>query len=177
MWAYIAKDADGTRFFYVAWTAVAWMAAAAAYSQGKNVLFGQFSTDSAVRERRGQAPSLIPYVAILAIYATLLLEVYRTETDTVVAAVSLGQDTLPIARFPITALVVGAIVVTAIVIARQVAAQRKNAELAAERLARDAYFRALVQHSSDMVLVLDAEGIVREASPAVARVLGHPPSP
>lgn len=175
MWAYIAKEAQGTRFFYVAWAAVAWMAAAAAYSQGKNVLFGQFSTDSAVRERRGQAPSLIPYVAILAIYATLLYEVYRTEMHTVVAAVQLGQNTLPIARYPVTALVVGAIVVTAIVIARQVAAQRKNAELAAERLAREAHFRALVQHSSDMVLVLDGDGIVREASPAVARVLGHPP--
>lgn len=175
MWAYIAKEAHGTRFFYVAWAAVAWMAAAAAYSQGKPVLFGQFSTDSAVRERRGQAPSLIPYVAILAIYATLLAEVYRTETQAVATVVRLGQDTLPVAQFPITALVVGAIIVTAIVVARQVAAQRKNAELATERLAREAHFRALVQHSSDMVLVLDAGGIVREASPAVARVLGHAP--
>lgn len=175
MWAYIAKQAGGTRFFYLAWAAVAWMTAAAAFSQGKNVWFAQFSTDSAVRERRGQPPSLIPYVAILAIYASLLVEVYRTEMHTVAAVLRLGKTGLPIARFPITALVVGAIIVTAIVIARQVAAQRKNAELAAERLAREAHFRALVQHSSDMVLVLDANGIVSEASPAVARVLGHSP--
>jgi diguanylate cyclase (GGDEF)-like protein/PAS domain S-box-containing protein len=175
MWSYIAKQAHGVRFFYIAWAVVAWMAAAAAYSQGKNVWLGLFSTDSAIRERRGQAPSLIPYVAILAIYATLLLEVFRTESRGVASALSVGTNVLLIAQYPVTALVVGSIVVTAIVVARQVAAQRKNAELAAERLAREAHFRALVQHSSDMVLVLDATGMVREASPAVERVLGHAP--
>jgi diguanylate cyclase (GGDEF)-like protein/PAS domain S-box-containing protein len=173
MWSYIAKETHGARFFYMAWAVVAWMATAAAYSQGKNIWFGLFSTDSAVRERRGMAPSLIPYVAILAIYVTLLIEVFRAESRNVASALTLGPDVLLIAKYPVTALVVGAITVTAIVIARQVAAQRKNAELAAERLAREAHFRALVQHSSDMVLVLDAAGFVREASPAVERVLGH----
>lgn len=173
MWAYIAKEAQGTRFFYIAWAVVAWMAAAAAFSQGQKALFSLFSTDTAVRGRRGRPPSLIPYVAIVSIYATLLVEVYRTETHTVVAALQFGVNGSLLTQFPVTALVVGAIVVTAIVIARQVAAQRKNSELAAERLAREAHFRALVQHSSDMVLVLDASGIVREASPAVVRVLGH----
>ncbi|MEO7101993.1 MAG: sensor domain-containing diguanylate cyclase [Gemmatimonadaceae bacterium] len=175
MWAYIAKETYGARFFYMAWAIVAWMATAAAYSQGKNIWFGLFSTDSAVRERRGMAPSLIPYVAILAIYVTLLVEVFRTESHNAASALTLGPNALLIAKYPVTALVVGAVVVTAIVIARQVAAQRKNAELAAERLAREAHFRALVQHSSDMVLVLDASGLVREASPAVERVLGHGP--
>ncbi len=175
MWSYIAHEPQGIRFFYIAWAIVAWMAAAAAYSQGKNVWIGLFSTDSAVRERRGQAPSLIPYVAILAIYATLLIEVFRGEGGNATGAAQLGGSTLIVAAYPATALVIGAIVVTAIVVARQVAAQRKNAELADERLAREAHFRALVQHSSDMVLVLDAAGTVREASPAVARVLGHPP--
>jgi diguanylate cyclase (GGDEF)-like protein/PAS domain S-box-containing protein len=175
MWSYIAHEPQGTRFFYLAWAVVAWMAAAAAYSQGKNVLVGLFSTDSGVRERRGRAPSLIPYIAILAIYATLLLEVVRTETRELATGIQGSQNTLPIAEYPITALVIGAIIVTAIVVARQVAAQRKNALLAAERLAREAHFRALVQHSSDMVVVLDAAGFVREASPAVERVLGHAP--
>lgn len=175
MWAYIAHDPQGMRSFYIAWAFVAWMAAAAAYSQGQNILVGLFSTDSAVRERRGEAPSLIPYVAILAIYATLLVETFRSETQELRAGMLRGRTPLPIAEYPVTALVIGAIIVTAIVIARQVAAQRKNALLAADRLAREAHFRALVQHSSDMVLVLDASGFVREASPAVARVLGHSP--
>jgi diguanylate cyclase (GGDEF)-like protein/PAS domain S-box-containing protein len=175
MWAYIAHNPLGMRSYYVAWAVVAWMAAAAAYSQGQNVFVGLFSTDSAIRERRGDAPSLIPYVAILAIYATLLVEVFRSETESLRTAVATGSLPLPIAEYPVTALVVGAVIVTAIVVARQVAAQRKNASLAADRLAREAHFRALVQHSSDMVLVLDASGFVREASPAVARVLGHSP--
>jgi len=175
MWSYIAKETYGSAFFYIAWVVVAWMATAAAYSQGKNVWFGLFSTDTAVRERRGMAPSLIPYVAILAIYATLLVEVFRTESHNSASALTLGPDALIVAKYPVTALVVGAIVVTVIVIARQVAAQRKNAELAVERLAREAHFRALIQHSSDMVLVLDSTGLVREASPAVERVLGHGP--
>ena len=175
MWAYIEHNPQGMRSFYIAWAFVAWMAALAAYSQGQNVLVGLFSTDSAVRERRGAAPSLIPYVAILAIYATLLVEIFRSETQEVRTGLLNGRTPLPIAEYPVTALVVGAIIVTAIVIARQVAAQRKNALLAADRLAREAHFRALVQHSSDMVLVLDASGFVREASPAVARVLGHSP--
>lgn len=175
MWSYIAKETYGSAFFYMAWAVVAWMATAAAFSQGKNIWFGLFSTDAAVRERRGMAPSLIPYVAILAIYVTLLVEVFRTESHNVASALTLGPNALLVAKYPVTALVIGAVVVTAIVIARQVAAQRKNAELAAERLAREAHFRALVQHSSDMVLVLDAAGLVREASPAVERVLGHGP--
>ena len=175
MWAYIAHNPQGMRSFYIAWAFVAWMAGVAAYSQGQNVLIGLFSTDSAVRERRGEAPSLIPYVAILAIYATLLVEVFRSETRDLQLGILRGKTPLPIAEYPVTALVVGAVIVTAIVVARQVAAQRKNALLAADRLAREAHFRALVQHSSDMVLVLDASGFVREASPAVARVLGHSP--
>lgn len=175
MWSYIVKETSGSAFFYMAWAVVAWMATAAAFSQGKNIWFGQFSTDSAVRERRGMAPSLIPYAAILAIYVTLLVEVFRTESRNAASALTLGPNALVIAKYPVTALVIGAVVVTIIVIARQVAAQRKNSELAAERLAREAHFRALVQHSSDMVLVLDAAGVVREASPAVERVLGHGP--
>ena len=175
MWAYIAKDAQGVRFFYLAWAVVAWMAAAAAFSQGQSPLFGLFSTDAAIREKRERPPSLIPYVAIVAIYTTLLVEVYRTEAHSIVAGLRSDLGASVAARFPITTLVVGAIVVTAIVIARQVAAQRKNSEFAAERLAREAHFRALVQHSSDMVLVLDASGIIREASPAVVRVLGQVP--
>jgi diguanylate cyclase (GGDEF)-like protein/PAS domain S-box-containing protein len=175
MWADIAEQATDTQFFYVAWVLVGWMAAAAAISQGRRVILRLRSHTAGTDDRHGQAPSLIPYVAMIAIYATLLFEISRTESASIAQAIQLGKRTLPIAQYPMTALVVGTIVVTAIVIVRQVASQRRNAELAVEQLAREAHFRALVQHSSDMVLVLDASGIIREASPAVAHVLGYSP--
>jgi PAS domain S-box-containing protein len=36
-------------------------------------------------------------------------------------------------------------------------------------------YRRLVEHASDVVLVLDADGVVRYVSPAAARVVGRPP--
>ena len=51
--------------------------------------------------------------------------------------------------------------------------ERKTAD---ERLTRsEARFRALVQHSSDVVAVLDDDRIVSYVSPSVLRVLGHQP--
>ena len=176
MWAYIAKESQGGRFFYVVWAVVAWMAVAAAFSQCQSAQPDTDDADLDAHESRHNPQSLIPYLAIVAIYATLIVETFRTEAHA--AATSLALDHRPsiAADFPVTTIVAGAIVVTAIVIARQLAAQRRNNELTRERLAREAHFRALVQHSSDMVLVLGVDGVVREASPAVARVLGHSPA-
>src|SRR5262249_45594618 len=39
---------------------------------------------------------------------------------------------------------------------------------------REAYFRALVEHSSDAVALLDAEGRLTYLSPTAERLLGHP---
>ncbi len=48
--------------------------------------------------------------------------------------------------------------------------------LAEEKLARsEAYFRALVEQASDIITVLEPDGVVRYASPAVTRVLGYEP--
>jgi diguanylate cyclase (GGDEF)-like protein/PAS domain S-box-containing protein len=41
--------------------------------------------------------------------------------------------------------------------------------------ARETYFRALSEHASDLVVVLDAEGIIRYASPSHQAVLGYAP--
>jgi nitrogen fixation negative regulator NifL len=41
---------------------------------------------------------------------------------------------------------------------------------------REAQFRALVEHSLDIVLLVDAAGVVRYASPSIARVLGLDPA-
>jgi diguanylate cyclase (GGDEF)-like protein/PAS domain S-box-containing protein len=43
------------------------------------------------------------------------------------------------------------------------------------RASEDARFRALINHASDIITVVDAEGFVRYESPAIAHVLGHPP--
>jgi len=174
MWAYIAHESQGGRLFYVAWAVVAWMATAAVFAQWQNAQPDFGAAHRTSHGQRNHPQSLIPYLAIAAIYATLVVEAFRTETRAA-AGMPAGHRSSIAANFPVTTIVVGAMVITAIVIARQVAAQRKNAELVRERLAREAHFRALVQHSSDMVLVLEADGTVREASPAVARVLGHVP--
>lgn len=49
------------------------------------------------------------------------------------------------------------------------------ARQAAEGARREEYFRALVQHSADVIAVLDATGTVRFVSDAVERVLGQRP--
>jgi diguanylate cyclase (GGDEF)-like protein/PAS domain S-box-containing protein len=175
MWAYIAHESQGGRIFYVAWAVVAWMEMAAVFAQCQNVRPDSGPVYLTSHDQRGNSQSVIPYLAIAAIYATLVVEAFRTEARAAAAAVAAGHASSIAANFPVTTIVVGAMLVTAIVIARQIAAQRRNAELVRERLAREAHFRALIQHSSDMVLVLEVDGTVREASPAVARILGHAP--
>ncbi|HEX8942557.1 MAG TPA: sensor domain-containing diguanylate cyclase [Gemmatimonadaceae bacterium] len=100
---------------------------------------------------------LFPSAAIAGVYAILL----RQARD---AAQHPSHETTA----PLTALVVGAVAITMLVVFRQLSAQRRNAAL-------QAHFGALVQHASDVVLVVDATGTIREASPSVAHTLGHLP--
>jgi PAS domain S-box-containing protein len=51
--------------------------------------------------------------------------------------------------------------------------ERERAEQ--EVLLNEARFRALVQNASDIIVVLDAQGIVRYVSPSVQQVLGYDP--
>jgi diguanylate cyclase (GGDEF)-like protein/PAS domain S-box-containing protein len=103
--------------------------------------------------------SIVPYVALASGYGLLLFVAVRDQVQ------------------PLAGLVGGALALTAIVVARQIAAVRDNLRLLAERSAQEseARFRALVQHSSDIITILDADTTIRFASPAVAAVVGHSP--
>ena len=68
----------------------------------------------------------------------------------------------------------GVIVVTGLILLRQVMARREHlrlADAAAERRS-EARFQALVQQSSDLLLLVDAAGVIRFASASASRVLG-----
>jgi diguanylate cyclase (GGDEF)-like protein/PAS domain S-box-containing protein len=78
---------------------------------------------------------------------------------------------------PLAGLVVGAVVLTAITFARQIASARETMRLLAEATMRDseARFRSLVQNSSDVISILDADSTIRFLSPSAKSVLGHDP--
>ena len=72
----------------------------------------------------------------------------------------------------------GTVLVAALVALRQVAAVRENAKLVSETAAREneARFRALVQHSSDVIAIAGVDGVLRFVSPSVTRVFGYLPT-
>jgi PAS domain S-box-containing protein len=97
----------------------------------------------------------IPLVAVALAFAMLFLAMRENRES---AEVQLG---------------VGALIMTVLAMARQRISAREAARLMDERATRDARFRALVQHSSDVVLVLDASLNAAYVSPAVEGVLGY----
>jgi len=103
------------------------------------------------------APLLyLPYVALVAGYGTLLV--------TAQAAGAAGPFEL----------MLGAIVLTVMVLARQELVLRQNSRRQAQQARRDseARFRSLAGNSSDAIALVDANGIVADATDAVRRVLG-----
>src|SRR6185436_5522960 len=114
---------------------------------------------AAEQRPRTQPVSPLPYLALLTAYGLLFAAALRPWTD------------------PVSGLAVGAIFITALVVARQVLAVRDNVRLLAETAARqnEVRFRSLVQHSSDVIIVIRPDGAIRFVSPSVSRVLGHEP--
>ncbi len=103
--------------------------------------------------------SLMTYVAVVPGFALLLK-----------AAQEEGAQ-------PLGGLVLGAVALTALAFARQVTSARETVRQQTESTLRnnEARFRALVQHSSDVITILDADGTIRYASPSMWTVLGHDP--
>ncbi len=112
------------------------------------------------RVRPGTSSSVLPYAAAVPGFALLL-------------TVALEQEAQPLAG-----LVVGAVVLTVLAFARQFVSTREAVMALAESAAREneARFRALVQHSSDVIMIVDPDGTVRYASPSMATVFGHEPA-
>ncbi|HWA56851.1 MAG TPA: bifunctional diguanylate cyclase/phosphodiesterase [Gemmatimonadales bacterium] len=110
---------------------------------------------------RSQPLSPLPYLAASFTYGLLLAAAVRPWRD------------------PISGLAIGAVLMTLLVVARQVVAVRQNVRLLAEQAARanEARFRSLVQNSSDVILVIKPNGMIRFVSPSVARVLRYDPAP
>jgi diguanylate cyclase (GGDEF)-like protein/PAS domain S-box-containing protein len=93
------------------------------------------------------------------------------------AAIGVGYALLFIVARPywsaqLGSVMIAVVVLTTVVVARQIAAAWENTRLLADRSAREARFRSLVQHSSDVITVVDAAGVIRYMSPAVSQVLG-----
>jgi diguanylate cyclase (GGDEF)-like protein/PAS domain S-box-containing protein len=95
------------------------------------------------------------------------------------AAAVVGYSVLAVAMrgqwgTEIGGLVGGAIALTAVVLVRQAVAERANLRLRGEQAARqsEARFRALVQHASDVIVVVDEARRMKYLSPSLERVLG-----
>ncbi len=101
--------------------------------------------------------TLVPYAAVALVFAMLLTAIGGGKSDAV------------------PTLAAGAFVLTALVIARQIVSLVENAHLMADRIAQEARFRSLVQHSTDVITVVSPDGTVRYLSPSGEVVFGHHP--
>ncbi|MEP7381037.1 MAG: EAL domain-containing protein [Gemmatimonadota bacterium] len=135
------------------WASSALLMALAAFQQRREARAATPTTDAAVRRL---TPTALPYVASTLVFALLVLAALRRG--------SVESQVLS----------VGAALVTALVLARQWVAVRENLHLTSIAAAREseARFSALVQHASDMLLIVDADFSVRYASPAALQALG-----
>ncbi|HEX9799023.1 MAG TPA: EAL domain-containing protein [Thermoanaerobaculia bacterium] len=110
--------------------------------------------------RAASAPAHpLPYVAIVLGYAALGVAIW----------LDLGRVAAP--------LVAAAGLLTLLVLARQASSASEIAELRAASAVRagEERFRSLVQNSSDLLMVVSADGEIREATPSVERILGFTP--
>ncbi|MFC7532561.1 diguanylate cyclase domain-containing protein [Actinoplanes sp. GCM10030250] len=107
----------------------------------------------------GPRSSRMPYLAVIATQLLLVVSLRDGRIDLRVWGVAIG-----------------AAAITALVLGRQVAALRDNERLLGELDEQKDRFRALVQHTSDLTLVVDGTGVINYASPAAERVLGLPAS-
>ncbi|MCA0375318.1 MAG: EAL domain-containing protein [Gemmatimonadetes bacterium] len=157
-----------------------------------NVAASVLFDDGAVRVLRIVAPVTLALVASAAwmTSATALHREFRTVTrgatfaiSTIPLAVALPGIALLVRHVlveyqqPAVGLLAGAGLLVVLGFARQWAATREAVSLLAESAAREneARFRALVQHSSDVIIIVDPDATIKYVSPSMATVFGHDP--
>ncbi|MDB4898940.1 MAG: diguanylate cyclase [Gemmatimonadetes bacterium] len=108
---------------------------------------------------RARLRLVLPFVTAGATYALLLIIAVR---DWVA---------------PLSGAAIGAVAVSLFLGARQLLSYRSNTAILAEAAMRasEARFRSLVQHSSDLIFLLDARGLITFASSSASRELGYEP--
>ncbi|GIF15430.1 sensor domain-containing diguanylate cyclase [Actinoplanes teichomyceticus] len=104
-----------------------------------------------------QRPSVLPYLAVIAVQLLV---------------VNALRDGGPDLRT--WGVAIGAVAITALVLSRQLSAVRDNEQLLTELDRQREWFRALVQNTSDLTVVVRLDGTVEYATPAARRVLGVP---
>ena len=108
-------------------------------------------------DSRSQPFTYLPYISVAICYALLGVVAVRRWPE------------------PMSVLAVGGIVITSLVVIRQIAAVRENVRLLSEQSKREneARFEALVQHSPDVITIVDADRVIRYVSPTVTQIFGH----
>ena len=108
----------------------------------------------------GQPLSPLPYAAVAITYVLLVVVTLKSWID------------------PISGIALGAVLITGLVLIRQFLAVRQNVRLLAETAARqnEMRFRSLVQHSSDVIFIIEPDATLRFVSPSVWRVFGYDPA-
>jgi diguanylate cyclase (GGDEF)-like protein/PAS domain S-box-containing protein len=162
----LVSGAGQQQLYFGLYVVAAWLFGASAYVQRRRAQSPDLRPVAA--KLRGPSYSLLPYGALALVYASLAYEALRVARGIQHGTGSVGS--------PLLTLVAGAAVVTSFVVARQIVVLRRNAELVADRFAREAYFSALVERSSDMLVVIGRDGHIREASSTFARALGVTPA-
>jgi two-component system sensor kinase FixL len=101
--------------------------------------------------------SWLPYVAILLSCTMLLMATRQYWSE------------------PLGLIVFSSLGVTVLVVFRQITAVKENIRLLAEQAARQSEirFRSLVEHSSDMIAILDFKGVFTYQSPSFKTILGY----
>ena len=119
--------------------------------------YQRFSVERRVATTDASVPyrgvSLLPYIAVaagLVIFVQIALPTWSM-------SMAMGVGTV--------------LLLSILVVVRQILAHREVALLVADRTVREARFRSLVQHSSDVISVLDRGGTLRFVSPAAGPVL------
>jgi PAS domain S-box-containing protein len=118
--------------------------------------------------RRADAPSEAMNEATVAFRSSVLSYVILAG-----AFLLLVGEILVGGRRSVELMALAATVMASLLLFRQFAELRVSRQLFESQLAQEARFRSLVQHSSDVVLVVDSAGRITYVSPSAARIFGE----